>query len=146
MQDRLPQVGHFDLVRPALSANASSAAQRPTIPRPTQSGTSKPRAPGVRGILHGTACSTALLMAGSSDGRVFNKVAHPLDVSDHVEGARWAPISQSARLRSQSPPHLTAPVRRPAPAMATFLNGRKSDISIWWTQRAVALVVPGHYI
>jgi hypothetical protein len=35
----------------------------------------------------------------------------------------------SAALRRGS-----APARRPTPTAVTFLNGRSSDISIWWTQ------------
>src|ERR1700681_3749868 len=61
-----PQIGHFRQGRPALSENPSGAAQRPTAPSPTQSGISKPNAPTKRGIETGTACSTAVLIAGCS--------------------------------------------------------------------------------
>src|SRR5262249_53208640 len=60
------QMTHLGLGKIAVSENLSSAAQRPTIPSPTQSVTSKPNAPGERGMQTGTACPTAAKMVGFS--------------------------------------------------------------------------------
>src|SRR5215471_21165539 len=69
--------------------------------------------------------------ASPRDSRVPIIVRTRATIDDHhICPARSAP--RSARLRA-----------RPAPARVTFLNGRKSDISIWWTQSMFRVVQLG---
>jgi hypothetical protein len=59
-----------------------SAAQRPTVPSPTQSGMLKPKAPGARGIETGTPLSIAAVMIG------FSRKSHIFTTCSATRSAR----------------------------------------------------------
>ena len=69
----------------------------PTIPKPTQSGTSKPSAPGKRGIVTGTPFSIACVMIG-----FFRKLHIHLDAFDYIERSCWMCIRHFLPYRSKA--------------------------------------------